>query len=87
MAEINHRPGEPSPTRKLEKNERYTTVTGMFRGYERSPSSSPGVYERPTERKVPWIRLGGKWLEEAGFDIQARVRVRVMNGCLVLTTD
>jgi hypothetical protein len=37
-------------------------------------------------RPVPWIQLKGHWLKRAGFEINAPVKVRVMNGCLVLTT-
>jgi toxic protein SymE len=37
-------------------------------------------------RQVPWIQLKGYWLKQAGFEIIAPVKVRLMNGCLVLTT-
>jgi toxic protein SymE len=37
-------------------------------------------------RPVPWIQLKGYWLQQAGFEINTPVRVRVMKGCLVLTT-
>ena len=37
--------------------------------------------------RLPWIRLRGLWLEQAGFVPQTRIRVRVMRGCLVITTD
>jgi hypothetical protein len=37
-------------------------------------------------RPVPWIQLKGYWLQQAGFAINTPVKVRVMNGCLVLTT-
>jgi hypothetical protein len=37
--------------------------------------------------KVPWIRLRGQWLQRAGFKPRARIRVRVMTGCLVITTE
>ena len=37
--------------------------------------------------RLPWIRLRGLWLEQAGFVPRTRVRVRVMWGCLVITTD
>ncbi len=36
-------------------------------------------------RPVPWVQLKGYWLEAAGFVIDAPIRVRVMEGCLVLT--
>jgi hypothetical protein len=31
------------------------------------------------------VQLKGYWLEAAGFSIDASIRVRVMEGCLVLT--
>ena len=43
-----------------------------------------GYYER-RPRPVPWVQLKGYWLEAAGFSIDAPIRVRVMEGCLVLT--
>lgn len=36
---------------------------------------------------VPWIRLRGLWLRQAGFTPESRVRVRVMPGCLVITKE
>jgi toxic protein SymE len=38
-------------------------------------------------RPVPWIQLKGYWLQQAGFEINTSVKVRVMNGCLVLTSE
>lgn len=35
----------------------------------------------------PWLQMRGDWLAAAGFDIQTQVRVRVMQGCLVVTID
>lgn len=37
--------------------------------------------------RTPWIRLRGLWLREAGFMPNTRVRVRVMPGCLVITSE
>jgi toxic protein SymE len=37
--------------------------------------------------RVPWIRMRGKWLARAGFNPDTRIRVRVMEGCLVITAD
>lgn len=37
--------------------------------------------------KKPWIRLHGLWLLEAGFTSQTRIRVRVMNDCLLITKE
>jgi len=38
-------------------------------------------------RPVPWIQLKGFWLQQAGFDINTPIKVRVMDGCLVLTAE
>lgn len=38
-------------------------------------------------RPVPWIQLKGHWLNQAGFQINTPVKVRVMEGCLVLTVQ
>jgi toxic protein SymE len=38
-------------------------------------------------RSVPWIQLKGYWLNHAGFQINTPVKVRVMEGCLVLTVQ
>ena len=36
-------------------------------------------------RPVPWVQLKGYWLEAAGFIIDMPIKVRVMEGCVVLT--
>ncbi len=38
-------------------------------------------------RSVPWINVKGFWLKDAGFEINTPVKIRVMQGCLVLTTE
>ena len=38
-------------------------------------------------RPVPRIQLKGHWLQQAGFAINTPVKVRVMDGCLVLTAE
>ncbi len=38
-------------------------------------------------RPVPWIQMKGHWLQQAGFEIDTPVKVRVMEGCLVLTAE
>jgi len=45
------------------------------------------VAEARGSRRVPWLQMRGDWLAAAGFDIQAPVRVRVMQGCLVVTVE
>ncbi|MFM0604888.1 SymE family type I addiction module toxin [Paraburkholderia sediminicola] len=34
---------------------------------------------------APWIRLSGRWLEDAGFEISKKIRVEVHAGRLVIT--
>jgi len=38
-------------------------------------------------RPIPWIQLKGFWLRQAGFEINTPVKVRVMEGCLVITAE
>ena len=42
---------------------------------------------RSQPNAMPWINLQGHWLQHAGFAIDTPVKVRVMHGCLVLTTQ
>lgn len=71
MANTNDKPGQHA--RKVApsslKQERFLTVT---------------LYPQPRPR-IPWIRLCGLWLEQAGFTPRTRIRVRVMRECLVIT--
>ena len=72
MAESNHKPGyRPRKAVIQIKQERFLTVS-LY------PEARP---------RSPWIHLRGQWLEQAGFFPQARVRVRIMTGCLVITTE
>ncbi|WP_259295015.1 type I toxin-antitoxin system SymE family toxin [Paraburkholderia sp. DHOC27] len=34
---------------------------------------------------APWIRLSGRWLKEAGFEISGRICVAVEKGRLTIT--
>ncbi len=36
---------------------------------------------------VPSIRIKGHWLKQAGFTTGTQVRIRVIEGCLVMTID
>ncbi|WP_416136125.1 SymE family type I addiction module toxin [Aquabacterium sp. A7-Y] len=81
---VDDRPSEASPATPIPKHERFITVSSMFRTHERA---AHGLRPQVVETKVPWIRLQGKWLEAAGPGPQARVRIRIMVGCLVLTVD
>ena len=43
------------------------------------------VSRYPSYERVPAIHLKGQWLAAAGFNIDDRVNVRVMSGCIVIT--
>lgn len=83
VAGNNHKPKEQSAPNGI-KPERRLKVSSMLA--ERK-NKVPGPGSRIVSMKVPWIRIQGKWLEQAGFSIHSQVRVRVMKGCLVLTID
>ncbi len=51
--------------------------------YDYKPKNAPSNFIVPP---VPWLQLKGKWLEKAGFSINAPVKVTVSQGCLILTT-
>ena len=59
--------------------ERRVTVGHQYYEYPRDGAAPP------RSRPVPWLQMRGDWLAAAGFDIKTPVRVRVMEGCLVLT--
>jgi len=59
---------------------RHLKIGSMLYEYRRKTQNN-------TQAEVPWLQLKGHWLREAGFDSQALVTVRVMAGCLVLTTE
>ncbi|MES9904932.1 MAG: SymE family type I addiction module toxin [Sedimenticola sp.] len=44
-------------------------------------------FDQTVASTIPWINLQGQWLERAGFSIDTPITVRVMKGCLVLTTE
>lgn len=44
-------------------------------------------FDQTVYTTVPWITMKGQWLEQAGFAIYAPIKVRVMEGCLVLTVE
>jgi len=62
-------------------SERRLTVGTQYYKY-----LNPVAEPRPS-RRVPWLQIRGDWLTAAGFDIQTPVRVRVMQGCLMVNVD
>ena len=80
MAKINDKPGARSAKSTICQERNIKVNPGH---YMRKLKDAPSGAGRP----VPWIQLKGHWLQQAGFEINTPVKVRVMNGCLVLTTQ
>ena len=59
--------------------DRELTVSRLAR-----PSRAKTLY-RPPSKEVPFVRMRGNWLEEAGFRIGGKICVQVEPGRLVLT--
>ncbi|MES9906719.1 MAG: SymE family type I addiction module toxin [Sedimenticola sp.] len=63
--------------------ERQLTVGKLCYEYPPLKDDPPSTSKRSVP--VPWLQLKGLWLAAAGFDVKTPVRVRVMQGCLVVT--
>jgi len=81
MAKRNDTPGTRLAKSKS-CHERHIKVTQIHYEY-RTKDQSPGS----GSRSVPWIQMKGHWLRQAGFEINTQIKVRVMDGCLVLTAE
>lgn len=60
--------------------ERYIKVSGVF--YDYLPQAQ---LPNTACRAVPRLQIKGHWLKQAGFEIDTPVKIRVMEGCLVVT--
>jgi len=72
------RPGK-IPTHK------WFTVGRFYYYYTPTKDAPPGTSNHSV--MVPAINIKGRWLDAAGFAIGAKVRVRVCQGCLVMTVE
>lgn len=70
-----------TPATRLAKRERRIKVNQQH--YTHPLKGNP----TNTGRAVPWIQMKGLWLKEVGFEIDTPVKIRVMEGCLVLTVE
>ncbi len=48
-----------------------------------APGKRESIYALP--KQIPWIQLKGLWLQQAGFEANSMIRVRIIQGCLVIT--
>ena len=63
-------------------------VSWQFTVHEIHCDCRTKTQSRPSgNRSVPWIQMKNHWLRKAGFEIQKPIKVRVMDGCLVLATE
>jgi len=77
MAKTNRKPSTPV-------RERFVKVSALQQ--PRPVRSADELCRpRPDLPPAPWIRLAGRWLEQAGFAIDGRVRIQVEDGRLVIT--
>jgi toxic protein SymE len=80
MAKQNGKPGNRLHKCKI-CEQRYIKVNAIHYEYRTKQQSA-----YTGSRAVPRIQMKGHWLDQAGFSIDTPVTVRVMDGCLVLTT-
>ena len=45
------------------------------------------VVDLRAPKDTPALRVSGKWLAQAGFPVDARVKITVAKGCLVITRE
>jgi hypothetical protein len=65
--------------------EKWLTVGKLYYYYTPTQDAPPGTSNLSVT--VPWIQIWGQWLKAAGFEIGAKVRVRIQHGRLVLTAE
>ncbi|WP_236202960.1 SymE family type I addiction module toxin [Pseudomonas protegens] len=73
MAKADHRAALP-------KTERFATIAADF-------YPPLGDVEYPQHRLVPWLRLRGHWLQQAGFEVNQKIRIAVSKNRLVITAE
>lgn len=73
MAKADHRAVTP-------RTERFATIAADYYPPLGEPTHSG-------DRLIPGIKLRGYWLQQAGFEVNERIRIRVMQGCLVITAE
>lgn len=64
--------------------DRVLAISASYEPRRYQPGRPLDHSERPSI-EVPFIRLRGRWLEAAGFEVGATVRVEVARGRLVIT--
>lgn len=74
----------PESASNAKFEDRLLTV-GYCHPTERMRRNAETILDTPSPSTAhAFLRLGGRWLEKAGFVTGTRVRVQVMAGCLVI---
>lgn len=47
----------------------------------------PGMKAEPGDIPIPCVKLRGLWMEAAGFEVGARLKLDVKPGCIQLTVE
>ena len=79
-----------TPERRLPKSSHGQTRTlKVWKGrYSRIVQDKNHLhFDQTVYSAIPWINIQGQWLEQAGFSINTPIKIRVMDGCLVLTAE
>ena len=76
-----HHKSEARLTQNKTNQERHIKVNHTYYTHPRKDNPSGAG------RRIPWIQLKGDWLQQAGFEIDTPLKIRVMDGCLVITTE
>ncbi|MDR5825948.1 SymE family type I addiction module toxin [Caballeronia sp. LZ043] len=54
---------------------------------QRNCHSEKSHWQREEPPFYPWLKLAGRWIEQAGFSPGQRVKINVEHGRLVITHD
>lgn len=54
---------------------------------QRESRSTKPHWRRPDSPLYPWLKLAGRWVEQAGFTAGQRVRINVEHGRLTITAE
>ena len=86
MAANKHTPERRSSKHKVCHTRTLKVRKNYYSRVIKDPYGNPR-FNRTVWLPMPWINLQGQWLEAAGFAIHTPIKVRVMEGCLVLTAQ
>ena len=79
MADANHKAVAPATQRIL-------TISSQRRPRPMKTFAPDHVKFFPDLPPAPWIRLSGRWLERAGFNIGGKIRVIAERGRLIIVS-